>query len=265
MKTQTEITNSAIRNLQSELPDGWRWVRLGEVCEINPRRPKNFTRSPDAPTTFIPMASVDKKTGAIVRPEVVPYSKVTKGYTYFKENDVLFAKITPCMQNGKHVIARNLIDGIGFGTTEFHVLRSNSEILPEWIHCFIRQSYFLKEAIAYFTGAVGQQRVPDSFLSNHIIPLPSIEEQRYIIAKLQELMQEAERARTACEKQHESVKVLPSAYLREVFESEEAKKWERKRLGEVCEKIIGGGTPGRGHPAYWVCTRTYMDAFSSYS
>jgi hypothetical protein len=109
-KVQTEINTSTIRNPNSALPPGWRWVRLGEVCKINPRRPKNFNRAYDAPTTFVPMVVVDEKTGTVARPEVVPYSKVAKGYTYFEENDVLFAKITPCMQNGKHVIAKGLID-----------------------------------------------------------------------------------------------------------------------------------------------------------
>lgn len=157
-----------------KLPLGWKWVRLGEVCEINPSRPKNFRRSPDAPTTFVPMSAVDEKTGKIVSPQVVPYSKVAKGYTYFEENDVLFAKITPCMQNGKHVIAKNLIDKIGFGTTEFHVLRPKDEILSEWIWYFVRQPYFLKEATAYFTGAVGQQRIPEYFLSEYFIQLPPL-------------------------------------------------------------------------------------------
>jgi len=206
---------------------------------LNPSRPKNFTRSPDTPTTFVPMAAVSEKTGTIAKPEAVLYSKVSKGYTYFEENDVLFAKITPCMQNGKHVIAKHLIDGTGFGTTEFHVLRPNSEVLPEWIHFFIRQPYFLQEAMAHFTGAVGQQRVPDSFLSDYLIPLPPIEEQKRIAAKLQGLLQEVGRARTACEKQLEAAKALPAAYLREVFQSEEAKKWERKRLGEVARYING--------------------------
>jgi len=146
---------------------------------------------------------------------------------------VLFAKITPCMQNGKHVIARNLIDKIGFGTTEFHVLRASDKILPEWIWYFIRQPSFLKEATAYFTGAVGQQRIPVYFLSNYTIPLPPVETQHRIASKIQDLMQEVECARTACEEQLEAAKALPSAYLREIFESEEAKKWERKRLGDL--------------------------------
>jgi len=151
------------------------------------------------------------------------------------------------MQNGKHVIAKNLIDGIGFGTTEFHVLRAKKEIIPEWIWYFIRQPCFLQEATGYFTGAVGQQRIPKEFLINYVIPLPPLEDQCRIIAKIQELMQEVERARTACEKQLEAVKALPSAYLREVFESEEAKKWERKRLGEVCvlHQLFQSQKPGQ--------------------
>ena len=234
-----EINSSAIQNPLYELPDGWKWVRLGEVCEVNPPRPKNFTRNPDAPTTFIPMSAVDEKKGTINNSQIVLYSKVAKGYTYFEENDVLFAKITPCMQNGKHIIAKNLIDGIGFGTTEFHVLRCKNIVIPEWIHYFIRQSFFLQEATAYFTGAVGQQRVPEYFLAEYIIPLPPIKDQRSIVSKIKELMQDIERARNACERQLEAINALPSAYLREVFESEEAKRWERKRLGEVCEIIKG--------------------------
>jgi len=213
---------------------GWKKVKLGDICEINPPRPRNFIRDPDAPTTFIPMAAVDEKGGTISDPRIVPYSKVARGYTYFEENDVLFAKITPCMQNGKHTIAKNLIDGVGFGTTEFHVLRPCNEVLSEWIWFFIRQTFFLEEAKLYFTGSVGQQRVSDRFLSDYIIPLPPLKEQKYIVAKVKELMQDVERARTACEKQLDSAKALTSAYLREVFESEEAKKWERKKLDELC-------------------------------
>jgi len=204
----------------SLIPDNWKMVRLGEVCEINPSRPKGLTRLPDAPTTFIPMAAVDEKTGTVAKPEIVPYKKVSKGYTYFEEDDVLFAKITPCMQNGKHVIASNLIDGVGFGTTEFHVLRHKDEVLPEWIYFFIRQPYFLQEATAYFTGAVGQQRIPEYFLSDYIIPLPPLKEQKRIASKIQELMQEVERARTACEKQLEAINSLPQAILKKAFRGE---------------------------------------------
>lgn len=205
---------------ESDEAKEWEKKKLGEVCKINPSRPKNFYRSADAPTTFVPMAAIDEKTGTIAKPEIVPYSKVSKGYTYFEERDVLFAKITPCMQNGKHVIARNLIDGIGFGTTEFHVLRPDSVILPEWIHFFIRQPYFLQEATAYFTGAVGQQRVPDSFLSNYIILLPPIEEQKNIVADLKEKMAHVENLQFTIYNQQLALDALPQAILRKAFKGE---------------------------------------------
>ena len=205
---------------ESEEAEKWERKRLGEVCEINPKRPKNFTRSPEVPTTFVPMAAIDERTGIIAKPEIVPYSRVSKGYTYFEEGDVLFAKITPCMQNGKHVIAKNLIGGMGFGTTEFHVLRPHDNVLPEWIHFFIRQPHFLKEATLYFTGAVGQQRVPEEFLSNYIIPIPSLPIQERIVAELKEKMAQVDKLRASIEKQLEAINALPQAILRKAFRVE---------------------------------------------
>jgi type I restriction enzyme S subunit len=139
------------------LPPSWQWARLGDpqVCYINPRRPPGFNRSPEAPTTVIPMASVDDESGTITGPEVRPYREVAKGYTYFEEGDVLFAKITPCMENGKSAIARGLIDGVGFGSTEFHVLRPSTVVCAEWLYLFIRQPTFRSVAARYFTGSVG--------------------------------------------------------------------------------------------------------------
>lgn len=241
------IESTVQLNEAKPLPQGWRWVRLGDVCMINPSRPNGFTRLPDASTTFVPMAAVDGNLGVISKPESRSYSEVSTGYTYFGEADVLFAKITPCMQNGKHAIARNLLDSVGFGSTEFHVIRPSALILPEWIHFFIRQPYFLREATSYFVGAVGQQRVPESFLANYGIPLPPLPEQKWVAAKIQELMAEVERARTACEARLEAARALPQAYLRQVFESEEAKKWERRKLGEMCE-VVTGNTPSRNNP-----------------
>lgn len=231
MTTQTETNKSA-------LPEGWKWVRLGEVCTINPTKTK-FSRSLEADTSFIPMAAVDEYTGTVAKPEIVPYKKVMKGYTYFEENDVLFAKITPCMQNGKHVIARNLIDRIGFGTTEFHVLKCNDGVIPEWLWYFIRRPSFLDEAIGYFTGAVGQQRIPEYFLSDYSIPLPPLPEQKRIAAKIQELMAEAAKLQSALNSQQSAIDLLLASYLRQVFESDEAKKWERKRLGECIARKKG--------------------------
>ena len=224
---------------QRPLPPGWRWVRLGEVCELNPRRPPDIARADDAPTPFVPMQAVDGRMGAICLAELRPFAQVRKGYTYFAEGDVLFAKITPCMQNGKHAIARHLVGGFGFGTTEFHVLRPGPVISSVWIHFFVRQPEVLQEAKAYFTGAVGQQRVPESYLADLEIPLPPVEEQKRIAAILNEQMGAVERARAAAEAQLEAAKALPAAYLRAVFSSPEAQEWPVLPIGTL-------GDPTRG-------------------
>jgi type I restriction enzyme S subunit len=225
------------------LPKGWRRVQLKEVCELNPRRINYSNRSDDAPTTFVQMSAVNDVKGIIERPEIKTYSEVKKGYTFFTEGDVLFAKITPCMQNGKHAIAHNLIDGIGFGSTEFHVLRPTESVSSEWIHFFVRQPSVLKEAMAHFTGAVGQQRVPESFLASLEISLPPLSEQKRIAATLNERMAAVERARAAAEAQLKAAKDLPAAYLRDVFDSTEAKGWSVKPFGELVNNFDGMRIP----------------------
>lgn len=197
-----------------KLPPGWRRVKLGNVAAINPRRRSSIPYPLDTPTTFVPMASVKEDAGGIETPLLRPLSQVSKGYTYFEEGDVLFAKITPCMQNGKHAIARRLNNGFGFGTTEFHVIRPGHELTSEWIHLLIRQPAVLQNAAKQFRGAVGQQRVPKEFLADLLIPLPSLEEQRRIIARLNEQMATAEKAREAAEELLDAVRALPNALLR---------------------------------------------------
>ncbi|MGQ9497688.1 MAG: restriction endonuclease subunit S [Desulfotomaculales bacterium] len=172
-----------------DLPEGWSWVRLGEVCEINPKRPK-LNREISAPTSFVPMTAVDEISGTITGPEVRSYAEVQRGYRYFQEGDVLFAKITPCMENGKAAIARGLIDGIGFGSTEFHILRPRPSASAEWIWYFVRRKSFRVAAKAAFRGGVGQQRVPQEFLESYLLPLPPLEEQRRIVAYLDQVQQQ---------------------------------------------------------------------------
>lgn len=141
---------------------------LEYYCEINPR-----TKYPSEADeiSFIPMESVSDVYGEIANNQVGKVEKA-KGFTRFMEKDILWAKITPCMQNGKCAIANHLIGGYGFGSTEFHVLRPNDKVLPEYIYCFLRTSILRKTAMMYFTGSAGQQRVSTAFLE--AITLPSI-------------------------------------------------------------------------------------------
>lgn len=159
----------------------WPHVRIGDVCDLNPRLPKTHTLNDDDAVSFVPMAAVSELSGTIQTRSTRRFAEVRKGYTPFQNNDVLFAKITPCMENGKAAIARDLVHGYGFGSTEFHVLRAGEIVLPEWLHFFVRQATFRHEAKRNFTGTGGQQRVPATFVANTLIPLPPLPEQRRIV------------------------------------------------------------------------------------
>lgn len=196
------------------LPAGWRWTHLGDECVLNPSRPR-ILRDDRTSTTFVPMSAIDERKGEIIRPESRQYQEVKKGYTYFAERDVLFAKITPCMQNGKHAIAHRLLDGIGFGSTEFHIIRPGPNICSEWIHTFLRQPLVLADAEAHLTGAVGQQRLPEDYLRELELSLPPLPEQQRITGILNERMAAINKARAAAEAQIAAAKALQFSFVKE--------------------------------------------------
>jgi type I restriction enzyme S subunit len=134
------------------------------------------------------MPEVDAETGTINGPPARPLSSVSKGYTYFQEGDVLFAKITPCMENGKSAVARDLVNGIGFGSTEFHVLRPSKAVLADYVWRYVRQVRFRREAEQQMTGTVGQARVPAEFMNAVEFPLPPLADQRSILRTLSDTL-----------------------------------------------------------------------------
>ena len=203
----------------------WSERLMEEIAEINPRRPKDLLELPDDHlVTFVPMAAVSQVNGYIEAGEIRPFGSVKKGFTYFAEGDVLFAKITPCMQNGKSAIALGLENQLGFGSTEFHVIRPNLEyVLPEWLWHFVRQGSYRREGMRHFRGAVGQQRVPSEYLGKAKIPLPSVDEQRRIIGRIDDCLSRVQQIEGL---QHELVgepvhlEPLREAILRKAFAGE---------------------------------------------
>ena len=167
-----------------DLPSGWAEASLAQVCLLNPRSLTDAIEY-DCPISFIPMAAVEAKTGQIDLSRVRPYGEVRKGYTPFSEGDVLFAKITPCMENGKVAIARGLTNGSGCGSTEFHVLRPPSCVSGDLLNYFLLQDEFRREAQRYMAGTAGQLRVPASFLKDAVIPLAPLPEQHRIVAEIE--------------------------------------------------------------------------------
>lgn len=166
------------------LPPGWAYTTIGAISQINPRNPQLRDLSDNLTVTFVPMAAVNAEHGTIETPEEFPLRDVRKGYTPFSDGDVIFAKITPCMENGKAALAINLKNGLGFGSTEFHVLSPAQDILPQWLFYFVRQIRFREDAKARFTGTAGQLRVPVSFLETYPIPLAPLNEQRRIVESI---------------------------------------------------------------------------------
>jgi type I restriction enzyme S subunit len=143
-------------------------IPLKEIAEINPSRPK-FTLKHETEVSFIPMSDVTDN-GRWSRRQVRQYQEVCSGYTCFLNGDVLFAKITPCMENGKGCLVTELKNGIGFGSTEFHVLRARTKGDPGFIYQWSTYRLFRLQAAASMTGSAGQQRVPASFLETFNMP-----------------------------------------------------------------------------------------------
>ena len=163
----------------SELPDGWRLLRLEDVAEVNPRRP-TLNIPIDIPTTFVPMAAVGENCRGVIAHQSRPYGEISKGYTYFENNDVLFAKITPCLQNGKHALVSSLKGGFGFGTTEFHTVRAGDRLEPRLLYRTLTQPQNILKCISSFAGTAGQQRVQPDVLRSLWLMLPPLAEQRAI-------------------------------------------------------------------------------------
>ena len=150
--------------------------KLGECAEINPRR-DTISLSDSDLVSFVPMPSVNEE-GYLQNVADVAYGSVKKGFTYFKSGDILFAKITPCMENGKGAIAENLTNNIGMGSTEVHVLRPIPNVsIDYWVLALTRLPVFREKAAKNMTGTGGQKRVPSSFLSEFKVGLPPISAQ----------------------------------------------------------------------------------------
>ncbi|WP_234263637.1 restriction endonuclease subunit S [Hydrogenophaga sp. NFH-34] len=158
-------------------------VRLSDVAQINPRFDKT-SLADDAQVSFVPMAAVGAADGQIDASTTRPFGEVKKGYTPFREGDVLFAKVTPCMENGKMAVARGLQNGVGFGSSEFHVLRPSERVDAKYLYHFVSSESFRKEAARHMTGAVGLRRVPTAFLADAELPLVDLDEQRRIVAEI---------------------------------------------------------------------------------
>lgn len=163
----------------------WETVRLGDICELNPR--KSEVKDFEGNVSFVPMAMVSETDMYFSVQEQKPLKEVYTGYTYFRDDDVLLAKVTPCFENGKSGLAKKLENGIGFGSSEFFVLRATPEkVLPEYIYYIINSNRFISEGTPQMTGTGGLRRLTKDFVLNYPVSLPPLDEQRKIVNQTEE-------------------------------------------------------------------------------
>lgn len=187
-----------VRNKQQRvfISSKYKQQTLSKVAQINPTIRKSILDEEDV--SFIPMECVSDLDGEVKEKRTCKAS--AKGFTKFEEGDIIWAKITPCMQNGKSAIVRGLINGIGYGSTEFYVIRVNETVvLPEYVYYLLRMYRVRETAVNHFSGSAGQQRVRKSFLEELSIPVPSLEEQKVMVATLNNIKSEIITNRTRVE------------------------------------------------------------------
>lgn len=217
------------------MKEGWELKTLKEVCEIKP--PKKEAREKlgeKDQVTFLPMNMLGIDQKYCEGTEKKKLKEVAGSYTYFRENDVLLAKITPCFENGKLGIAKNLENEIGFGSSEFVVYRPSKKIDNEYLYYFFYQPSFRETGSIRMTGAVGHKRIPKDFYEDHLIPVPPIYEQKQIVKILDEAFAAIDQIRANIEKNIENAKELFQSKLNEIFFQKGA-SWEEIKLSEVCE------------------------------
>ncbi len=190
IKKEKPLPEIAEDEIPFDIPDTWRWVRVAQIVTLNPKN----DLADDLETSFIPMPCVMDGFRNQHIFEIKTWKEIKKGFTHFAEGDIGVAKITPCFQNRKSVIFRNLKNGYGAGTTELTVIRTiNETVLPEYLLWFFKTEYFIANGVKSFTGTAGQQRIHKDYLATCLIPLPPLAEQKRIVAKLEASLSLCER------------------------------------------------------------------------
>lgn len=223
-KTEKSNTNEIIEIPAEEapyaLPDGWKWVRLGDLYEVNP---KNVAES-CIEAAFIPMEKIKPGMVSEFSYEVKPWGIAKKGHTQFADGDVAFAKITPCFENRKSMMLYNLPNGIGAGTTELIVLRQPN-VLQKYTFWLINSENFINGGKNTYSGTVGQQRISMDFVKNYPIPLPPLETQKRIVERIESLFAKLDEAKEKAQTALDTFELRKSAILHKAFTGELTAQW----------------------------------------
>jgi len=248
------LTGERYRGPTATVQARWPMVTLEDVCEIDPKKAEVSSLNKSMAVSFLPMEDIGAQERRISPKREMTLGEVYKGYTYFRNGDVLVAKVTPCFENGKSGIVTGLTNGIGFGSSELHVIRPSARILAEYIYPFIASGTFIEQGILQMTGTGGLQRVPASFLQKLRIPLPPLDVQHEIVAELDTYQCIIDGAKQVITNWKPVMPVDPS--------------WPSEQLGKLCtirtgKKDVNNGNPEGKYP-FFTCARehTFSDVWS---
>lgn len=212
---------------EGDLPDGWSYAELGKIATVGPKKTKPEIAD-DSQMAFVPMPRVAEEFGGIDVSQTRPLGEVHKGYTQFREGDVLFAKITPCMENGKLAIVPQLESEYGYGSTEFHVIRNeDGAYITKWLAYFLSQQSLRRQAQREMTGSAGQLRVPRPWLQELKFPIAPLPEQKRIVSKIEELFSDLDAGVSALERARANLRRYRASVLKSAVEGRLTQKWRR--------------------------------------
>ena len=200
--------------------ESWEQFSLSDVCTVNPKKVDTKDLPDELEVSFFPMPALSEIYGEITDPQTRLLKEVRSGFTNFSEGDVVFAKITPCMENGKSAVVGKLVNDIGYGTTEFFVLRCSDRLYNRFLYHLVRDKLFRDKAKAVMAGAVGQQRVPKRYLETYKLNLPKFNEQREIVRILDGSFVKEQQSQEAAEAVLDQIDLMKKSILTRAFRGE---------------------------------------------
>ena len=212
------LFESHLQSIFTQRGEGWMEKPLSEVCEIKPPKSeaKKLLKNSDF-VSFAPMEDLGINQKYLNPKKQRALEDVAGSYTYFAEGDVLLAKITPCFENGKLGIAKNLINGIGFGSSEYIVFRPNKELSNEFLYYFLSRKRFIEEGAVRMSGAVGHKRVSKEFIEGYKIAFPLLSTQKEIVNKIDDLSKETQRLEALYQRKITLLDELRKSLLQQAF------------------------------------------------
>lgn len=222
-------------------------VKIGEVCTISPPKGelKHTSLTQDDFVSFLPMEDLGISSKNVNPTKTKTLAEASGSYTYFGEGDILLAKVTPCFENGKLGIATGLTNKVGFGSSEFIVIRPDTtKVVPSYLYYRLLEPTFREKGRSLMVGACGLKRLPKSYVSESHLYLPSISEQKRIVDILDAEFAKIDALKENAEKSLQNAKDLFQAVLRKELEPKEG--WKTVTVGDVAE-LKGGKRVPKGY------------------